>query len=99
MLTTNPAVDEIGLDELESRDPGAMLLDVREPVEYALGHVPGAVNLPQADLADRLEELPRDRPVAADLPGRLSLTARRPVPQADWVCAGRQRRRRHGRLG
>ena len=39
------------------------MLDVREPDEYAPGHVPGAVNLPQADLADRLEELPRDRPL------------------------------------
>jgi rhodanese-related sulfurtransferase len=47
----------------ESRDLVAIVLDVREPVEYASGHVPGAVNLPQADLADRLEELPRDRPV------------------------------------
>ena len=63
MLTTNPAVDEIGLDELASRRPDALVLDVREPVEYARGHVPGAINLPQADLADRLEELPRDRPL------------------------------------
>jgi hydroxyacylglutathione hydrolase len=63
MLTSNPVVDEIGLEELESRDPDALVLDVREPVEYASGHVPGAVNLPQADLADRLEELPRNRPL------------------------------------
>jgi rhodanese-related sulfurtransferase len=61
MLVSNPVVDEISLEELESRDPGTILLDVREPVEYAAGHVPGAVNLPQADLADRLDELPRDR--------------------------------------
>ncbi len=63
MLATNPAVAEISLEELESRDPGAIVLDVREPVEYAAGHVLGAVNLPQADLADRLDELPRDRPL------------------------------------
>ena len=63
MLTTAPPVSEIGLEELESRDPDALVLDVREPVEYAAGHVPGAINLPQADLADRLDELPRDRPL------------------------------------
>jgi hydroxyacylglutathione hydrolase len=39
----------------------ALVVDVREPVEYAGGHVPGAVSIPQADLALHLEELPRDR--------------------------------------
>jgi glyoxylase-like metal-dependent hydrolase (beta-lactamase superfamily II)/rhodanese-related sulfurtransferase len=42
--------------------PGT-LLDVREPEEYAGGHLPGAVSLPQADLASRLADVPRDRPV------------------------------------
>jgi len=63
MLTTSPAVREVGVEELESRPPEAGLLDVREPEEYAHGHVPGAVNLPQADLATRLAEVPRGRPV------------------------------------
>src|SRR3954471_2952289 len=63
MLTTSPAVDEIGVDDLETRPNMAMLIDVREPVEYAEGHVPGAVNVPQADLAARLDELPRDQPI------------------------------------
>ncbi len=39
----------------------ALVVDVREPTEYAAGHVPGAVSIPQADLASRLDELPRDR--------------------------------------
>jgi hydroxyacylglutathione hydrolase len=41
----------------------ALILDVREPSEYALGHIPGAVSLPQAELATRLDEIPRDRPI------------------------------------
>jgi rhodanese-related sulfurtransferase len=40
-----------------------VVVDVREPDEYGTGHVPGARNLPQADLASRLDELPRDRPL------------------------------------
>jgi hydroxyacylglutathione hydrolase len=63
MLTTSPAVDEIGIDALDPRDPDALLVDVREPVEYGWGHIPGAVNIPQADLADRLDEFPRDGPL------------------------------------
>jgi rhodanese-related sulfurtransferase len=63
MLTTSPEVTEIELAKLESRAAETLLIDVREPVEYAEGHVPGAVNLPQADLAARLDELPRDQPI------------------------------------
>lgn len=61
MLTSGPPVDAIGIDAVRMRGDGAFLLDVREPEEYALGHVPGAVNIPQADLASRLNEIPRDR--------------------------------------
>ena len=63
MLTTAPEVAEVGIADVAGRDPGTLLLDVREPEEYARGHVPGAVNLPQAELATRLGEVPRDRPV------------------------------------
>ncbi len=63
MLTTSPEVREIDVDALEDRMAESVVLDVREPEEYAHGHVPGAVNLPQAELALRLDEVPRDRPV------------------------------------
>jgi glyoxylase-like metal-dependent hydrolase (beta-lactamase superfamily II)/rhodanese-related sulfurtransferase len=45
------------------RDQAGLVVDVREPAEYAAGHVPGAVSVPQAELALRLEDLPRDRDV------------------------------------
>ena len=38
-----------------------MIVDVREPSEYAAARIPGAVSIPQADLATRLDEIPRDR--------------------------------------
>jgi hydroxyacylglutathione hydrolase len=63
MLTTAPPVDEVGVEALERRPPGSLVLDVREPEEHAYGHVPGAINVPQADLAGRLDELPRDHPL------------------------------------
>ncbi|MDP9365833.1 MAG: MBL fold metallo-hydrolase, partial [Chloroflexota bacterium] len=61
MPTANVAVPEIGVEELAGRANNALVLDVREPREYAAGHIPGAVNLPQAELASRLGELPCDR--------------------------------------
>ena len=42
---------------------GLQLLDVREPREYEQGHLPGAVNIPLSQLAGRLSEVDRDRPV------------------------------------
>jgi glyoxylase-like metal-dependent hydrolase (beta-lactamase superfamily II)/rhodanese-related sulfurtransferase len=63
MLRTAPPVSDVDVAGLEARPADAITLDLREPAEYAHGHVPGAVNLPQADLASRLEEVPRDRPV------------------------------------
>jgi rhodanese-related sulfurtransferase len=40
-----------------------VLVDVREPNEYAEGHIPGAVNIPIRTLAKNLDKLPKDKPV------------------------------------
>src|SRR5205823_2626343 len=63
MLPTAPAVQEVDVEALGTRPPDAVVLDVREREEYAHGHVPGAINLPQADLASQLDQVPRDGPV------------------------------------
>ena len=65
MLTSSPEIEEVDIDALEALPAGALLLDVREPEEYAEGHVPGALSLPQGDLAMRLGEVPRERPIYA----------------------------------
>lgn len=43
----------------------AVVLDVREPAEYAAGHILNAINVPLASLEDRIGELEsyRSRPV------------------------------------
>jgi adenylyltransferase/sulfurtransferase len=48
--------------QLESEAP-PFLLDVREPAEYEVSHLPGATLIPLAYLAERLEEVPRHHPV------------------------------------
>jgi rhodanese-related sulfurtransferase len=40
-----------------------LLLDVRTPEEFAGGHIPGAVNISVEQLAQRLNEVPQDKPV------------------------------------
>jgi NADPH-dependent 2,4-dienoyl-CoA reductase/sulfur reductase-like enzyme/rhodanese-related sulfurtransferase len=42
----------------------AHVVDVREPDEFAAGHIPGAHNLPLSQLRERHHELPSDQPLA-----------------------------------
>lgn len=41
----------------------AFIVDVREPGEYAAGHLINAVNIPLSQLRERAGEIPKDRPV------------------------------------
>lgn len=60
MSDTTPEVD---VDRLARMQPDATVVDVREPSEYSAGHVPGAVLMPMGQLASRLDELDKTRPV------------------------------------
>ena len=61
--TKAPFVAAGQIDEVLS-DPRVLLLDVRTALELAeAGTVPGAVHIHLGELAARLDELPRNRPV------------------------------------
>jgi rhodanese-related sulfurtransferase len=52
-------VPEIEIDEFaRRREAGAPVIDVREPDEYQVGHVPGATLIPLATVPDRLADVP-----------------------------------------
>ena len=42
-------------------DSSLVVLDVRTPAEFAEGHVPGAINIPHAELSARISELEGSR--------------------------------------
>ena len=48
---------------LDGDDP-PLVVDVRNAGEFEAGHIPGSVHIPYPELAQRVDELPRDRPVA-----------------------------------
>ncbi len=58
----NASSPEIGHDELLQvlSDKSYIVVDVREPHEFAGGHIPGAINLPTSSF--RPEELPAEKP-------------------------------------
>lgn len=55
-------VPEIAVSDIPD---DAVLLDVREPDEWAAGHAPGAVHVPMGEVPARLGELPEtEEPLA-----------------------------------
>ncbi|MFR9802813.1 rhodanese-like domain-containing protein [Pseudonocardia sp. RS010] len=56
-------VREISVDDLAaaSNSGEVTVIDVRNPDEYAAGHIPGAHLIPLPELGDRLAEVPTDR--------------------------------------
>ncbi|MES2639618.1 MAG: metalloregulator ArsR/SmtB family transcription factor [Myxococcota bacterium] len=98
-------LEPIARDELVARAARdeITVLDVRAPEEFRAGHFPGARSVPLAELAARLDELPRDRAVVAYCRGPwcvLSLDAVQVLREAgfdarhaeegvaDWRAAG-----------
>jgi len=73
--------------ELETaRASGAFLLDTRTRDEFALGTIPGAVNIPNEELRSRLSEIPRDRMVVAFCGvGLRGYLAERVLRQRGWT--------------
>jgi hydroxyacylglutathione hydrolase len=60
-------IEPIGPEQLAERlegDEPPLVLDVRRPTEFEAGHVPDSLHIPFGDLPERLDELPRDRPIA-----------------------------------
>jgi rhodanese-related sulfurtransferase len=93
---------EVTVQELAAATAaGELVVDVREPVEYAQGHVPQAVLMPLATVPARHPELPRDQPIylvcavgarsmqAAHYLARLGYDVRNVAGgTSDWIRAG-----------
>ena len=80
---------------------GLAVLDVREPVEWAYGHIEGAVHIPLAELPARLDEVPDGQVLVVCKVGARSAQAAGYLVQQgrdavnldggllDWEAAGR----------
>lgn len=60
-----PEIDVRQLHEELERGSPVLLLDVREPSEWAICRIEGALHIPLSELGDRIEEIPKDRRVVA----------------------------------
>ncbi|HEY0736181.1 MAG TPA: rhodanese-like domain-containing protein [Herpetosiphonaceae bacterium] len=63
--TTTTDLTPASVQAQVNAQPPLLVLDVRQPDEYRQGHVAGSILIPLDRLAQRLAELPTDRPIAA----------------------------------
>jgi len=66
-LTVKDELEPVPRDELMQRVKQGLVtvIDVRPPQEYAAGHVPGAINIPPADLEKHLQAIDSNQEVVA----------------------------------
>ena len=65
-MFSRPSIPEVSVADVHAllaAEPSTLVVDVREPEEYAAGHVPDAVAMPLQTVPLRHGELPRDRTV------------------------------------
>lgn len=66
MIAANALRGDVNLAHWEdAADGDALVLDVRDPIEYKRGHVDGARHMPLDQIRDRMAELPKDRDIRA----------------------------------
>jgi 3-mercaptopyruvate sulfurtransferase SseA len=60
-----PDVARMPLQEVQAKleEGTAILVDVRSKQSYDAGHAAGALSIPEAEMATRLSELPRDKEI------------------------------------
>ncbi len=58
------SVEDLAAEVSRGGPQAPLVIDVRQASEYRTGHIPGSVHITAGSLPDRLDELPRDRPIA-----------------------------------
>ncbi len=57
-------LEQITVDDLQAERTDYQVLDVRGESEHLAGHIPGAMHIHAGFLADKLDEIPREAPLA-----------------------------------
>ena len=58
-----PSIEATAVPAKLNEKPKPLVLDVREPPEYAAGHIASSTLIPLQQLAGRMGELPKDREI------------------------------------
>jgi rhodanese-related sulfurtransferase len=82
-------VAELTPDEVKARlddDADTQVVDIRSPAEFERGHIPGAINIPMAELPRRVDEVEWGDDVVVACPiGQSSIQAARLIGSYEGV--------------
>jgi rhodanese-related sulfurtransferase len=82
-------VEEVTPDEVKARiddDADTQVVDIRSPAEFERGHIPGAINIPMAELPRRVDEVEWSDDVVVACPiGQSSIQAARLIGSYEGV--------------
>ncbi len=82
-------VDEVTPDEVKERieaDEDTQIVDIRSPTQFERGHIPGAINIPMAELPSRVDEVEWGDDVVVACPiGQSSVQAARLIGSYEGV--------------
>ena len=75
----NETVAQMSVEDLAKRLPsnGVVLIDVRNDNEWDEGHIPSAIHIPLGRLAERINEVPGNKPIVVhcQMGGRSAIAA------------------------
>ncbi|NLD16184.1 MAG: pyridine nucleotide-disulfide oxidoreductase, partial [Tissierellia bacterium] len=69
-------------------EDGEFILDTRSKRAFERGHIKGATNIPSEELRDRLNEVPKDKPVYTDSYSSLKILLNNGFTNAVFIDGG-----------
>ena len=62
-------VKQVSAEDLAARPNDVVVIDVRNDAEWDEGHIPSAIHIPLGHLAERIDEIPKDKTVVMQCQG------------------------------
>jgi len=58
-------IAKVRFEQLLEKNPNVVIADMRSPVSYRDGHIPGAINLPLKNFLNKIMPMPKDTVIVA----------------------------------
>lgn len=84
-------VDEVTTDDVKEKldDDGVQIVDIRRPLQFEQGHIPGALNIPMNELPQQVGEVEWEDEIVVTCPiGQSSVQAAKLIQSFEQVDDG-----------